>query len=69
MPTDIPEDVSEYGDERCSLDVDNDFIPAADESRSSSENENVHAASMYCEWSCNVSFFVFFQIAFVFCVR
>ena len=44
--TDIPENVSEYGDERCSLDVDDDFIPAADESRSSSENENVHAASM-----------------------
>ena len=44
--TDISEDVSEYGDERCSLDVDDDFIPAADESSSSSENENVHAASM-----------------------
>ena len=44
--TDISEDVSEYGDERCSFDVDDDFIPAADESSSSSENENVHAASM-----------------------
>ena len=44
--TDISEDVSEYGDERCRLDVDDDFIPAADESSSSSENENVHAASM-----------------------
>ena len=44
--TDISEDVSEYGDERCSLDVDDDFISAADESSSSSENENVHAASM-----------------------
>ena len=42
----ISEDVSEYEDERCSLDVDDDFIPAADESSSSSENENVHAASM-----------------------
>ena len=44
--TDIPENVSKYGDERCSLDVDDDFIPAADESRSLSENENVNAASM-----------------------
>ena len=44
--TDISEDVSEYLDERCSLDVDDDFIPAPDESSSSSENENVHAASM-----------------------
>ena len=46
MLTDIPEDVSENGDESCSLDADDDFIPAADESSSSSENENVHAASM-----------------------
>ena len=67
--TDIPDDVSEYGDENCSLDGDDDFIPAADESSSSSEDENVNAASMRCEWSCNVSIFVFFQIAFVFCVR
>ena len=45
--TDISEvSVFEYGDERCSLDVDDNFIPAADESSSSSENENVHAASM-----------------------
>ena len=67
--TDIPEDVFELRDESCSLDADDDFIPAADESSSSSENENVNAASMQCEWSCNVSIFVFFQIAFVFCVR
>ena len=66
--TDIPDDVSEYRDESCSLDADDDFIPAADESSSSSEDENVNAASMQCEWSCNVSIFVFFQIAFVFCV-
>ena len=26
----------------------------------------MNAASMQCEWSCNVSIFVFFQIAFVF---
>ena len=44
--TDIPEDVSEYGDESCSLVADNDFIPAADESSSSSEDETVNAASM-----------------------
>ena len=44
--TDIPEDVSEYGDERRSLDVDDEFIPAADESSSSSENENEYAASV-----------------------
>ena len=44
--TDIPDDVSEYGDESCSLDADDDFIPAADESSSSSEHENVNAASM-----------------------
>ena len=41
----------------------------ADEASSSSENDNVNAASMQCEWSCNVSIFVFFQIAFVFRVR
>ena len=41
---DIPEDVSEYGDESCSLDTDDDFIPEADESSSSSEDENVNAA-------------------------
>ena len=66
--TDILDDVSEYGDESCSLDADSDFIPAADETSSSSEDENVNAASMQCEWSRNVSIFVFFQIAFVFCV-
>ena len=47
--TDIPDDVSEYGDESCSLDADENFIPAADESSSSSEDENVNAASMQCE--------------------
>ena len=36
--TDIPEDVSEYGDEICSLD--------ADKSSSSSEDENMNAASI-----------------------
>ena len=41
---DIPEDVSEYGDESCNLDADDDFIPEADESSSSSEDENVNAA-------------------------
>ena len=41
---DIPEDVSEYEDESCSLDADDDFIPEADESSSSSEDENVNAA-------------------------
>ena len=55
--TDIPDDVSEHGDESCSLDADDDFIPAADESSSSSEDENVNAASMQCEWSCNVFHF------------
>ena len=44
--TDIPEDVSEYGGESCSLNTDNDFIPAANESSSSSEDENVNAARM-----------------------
>ena len=44
--TDIPDDVSEYGNESCSLDADDDFISAADESSSSSEDENVNAASM-----------------------
>ena len=44
--TDIPDDVSAYGDESCSLDADNDIIPVADESSSSSEEENVNAASM-----------------------
>ena len=68
--TDIPDDVSEYGDESCSFDADDDdSIPAADESSSSSKHDNVNAASMQCEWSCNASIFVFFQIAFVFCVR
>ena len=67
MLTDIPDDVSEYRDESCSLDADDDFIPEADESSSSSEDENVNTASMQCEWSCKVSIFVFFQIAFVFC--
>ena len=60
--TDIPDDVSEYGDESCSLDGDNDFIPAADESSSSSEDDNVNAASMQCKWSCNVSIFAFFKL-------
>ena len=36
--TDIPEDVLEYGDESCSLD--------ADESSSSSDDENMNAASI-----------------------
>ena len=67
--TDIPDDVSEYGDESCTLDADDDFIPATDESSSSSEYENVNATSMQCEWSFNVSIFVFFEIGFVFCVR
>ena len=44
--TDSPEEVSEYGDESCSLVADDDFIPAADESSSSSEDENVNVASM-----------------------
>ena len=43
--TDIPDDVSEYGDESCSLHADDNFIPAANESSSSSEEENVNAAS------------------------
>ena len=55
MLTDIPEYVSEYGDESCSLNADDDFIPAVDHSCSSSEDENVNAASMSCRWSCNVS--------------
>ena len=42
---DIPKDVSEYGDESCSLDADDDFIPEADESISSSEDE--------CECQCS----------------
>ena len=46
--TDIPENVSEYGDESCSLDAVDEFIPAADESSSSSEDENMNAASMCC---------------------
>ena len=46
MLTDIPYYVSEYEDESCSLDADDDFIPAADESCSSSENENVNAANI-----------------------
>ena len=41
---DIPEDVSEYGNESCRLDADDDFIPEADESSSSSEDKNVNAA-------------------------
>ena len=44
--TDIPDDVSEYGDKSCRLVADDDFIPAADESSSSSEDENVNAASI-----------------------
>ena len=43
---DIADDVSEYGDKSCSLDADDDFIPAADGSSSCSEDENVNAASM-----------------------
>ena len=43
---DIPDDVSEYGDESCSLDADDDFIPADDESSSCSKYENINAASM-----------------------
>ena len=69
MLTDIPDNVSEYGNKSCSLDADDDFIPAVDEFSSSSEDENVNVTSMKCKWSCNVSIFVFFQIAFVFCVR
>ena len=46
MLTDILDNVSEYGHESCSLDADDDFIPAADESNSSSEDENVNAARM-----------------------
>ena len=44
--TDIPDDVSEYGDESCSLDADDDFIPEAEEFSSSNEEENVNAASV-----------------------
>ena len=47
--TDILDDVSEYGDESCSLDADDDFVPAADESNSSSKDENVNAAIMLCK--------------------
>ena len=43
---DIPDDMSEYGNESCRLDTDDDFIPAADESSSSNEDEKVNAASM-----------------------
>ena len=64
--TDIPGDVYKYGDKSCCLDADDDFISPADESSSSTEDENVNVVSMQCEWSCNVSIFVFFQIAFVF---
>ena len=46
MLTDIPDVVSEYGDKSCSLDVEDDFIPAADKSSSSSEDQNVNAAGM-----------------------
>ena len=46
MLTDIPENVSECGDESCSLDADDDFIPAADKSNSSSEDKNVNAANV-----------------------
>ena len=44
--TNIPEDASKYGNESYSLDADDNFIPAADESSSSSEDENVNAASI-----------------------
>ena len=46
MLTDLSDDVSEYGDESCSLDADNNFALAADESSSSSKDENVNAASV-----------------------
>ena len=46
MLTDIPYNVSEYEDESCSLDAGDDFIPASDESCSSSKDENVNAASI-----------------------
>ena len=36
---DILDDVSEYGNESCSLDADDNFIPAADKSSFSSEEE------------------------------
>ena len=44
--TDIPDDVSEFGNESCSLDADDDSIPEADQSSSSREDENVNASSM-----------------------
>ena len=44
--TDIPDVVSEYGNKSCSLNVNDDFTPAADKSSSSSEDENVNAAGM-----------------------
>ena len=45
MLTDSPQEVSEYRHESCSLDADDDFIPAADESSPSSEDEIVIVAS------------------------
>ena len=44
--TDIPDDVCEYGNKSFILDADDDFIPAADESSSSNEDEKVNTASM-----------------------
>ena len=44
--TDIPVNVAEYGNESCSLNADDDFIPAAHKSSSSSKDEN----AMQMEW-------------------
>ena len=59
--TDIPDNASEYGDESCSFDADDDFIPAADEPSSSSEDENmdVNTASTICTTNGVVYFCVF----------
>ena len=67
--TDVPEDVSEYGDESSIDVVDDDFISAAGEFNSSSEDELQDSkGSMWHRWSCHVCISVFFNLHLLLCM-
>ena len=64
--TDIPEDISDNRDES-NIDTDDNFIPAAEETSSSSEDESQdRIAALWCGWSCHVSVSVFSNLRLLF---
>ena len=67
--TDIPDDM--YGNrDESNNDADDNFIPAADETNSSSEDESQdRTAALWCGWCCHVSISVFSNLRLFFCGR